>query len=98
MSTPTLDPVIHAPKRLQLCAFLVPLGEASFPVLREELGVSDSVLSKHIKQLEEADYVKTRKDPVNGRRQTWIALTRNGRKAFSAHVKELQRLAALADG
>ena len=56
-----LDPLIHAPARLQICALLSAVEEAEFAVLREETGVSDSVLSKHIRQLEEARYVKVRK-------------------------------------
>jgi len=91
-----LDPVIHAPNRLQICALLSPLGEAEFAVLRDELGVSDSVMSKQIKQLEEAGYLKVRKGAVNGRQRTWASLTKNGRKAFAAHVTELQRLANVA--
>jgi hypothetical protein len=46
---PTLDAVIHAPNRLQICAVLTPLEEAEFQMLRETVGISDSVLSKHIK-------------------------------------------------
>jgi len=46
--------------------FLTPLQEVKFQVLRDELGVSDSVLSKHLKQLEEAGYVAFRKGAVNG--------------------------------
>ncbi|HIF00959.1 MAG TPA: ArsR family transcriptional regulator [Planctomycetes bacterium] len=86
------DTVIHAPNRLQICAFLAPLEEAEFKVLRQELDVSDSVLSKHIRQLEEAGYVKQRKSTVDGRQRTWASLTRVGRKAFEQHVEELKRL------
>ncbi len=60
------------------------------------MGVSDSVLSKHIKQLEEAGYAKLRKSSVNGRQRTWAHLTRKGRNAFEAHVEELKRLVALS--
>ncbi|MGD2131320.1 MAG: transcriptional regulator [Maricaulaceae bacterium] len=95
---PALDPVIHAPNRLQICALLSPLAEAEFAVLRDELGVSDSVLSKHIKQLEEAGYLKVRKGAMNGRQRTWTQLTAKGRAAFAAHVAELQRLANVANG
>ena len=31
-----------------------------------------------------------------GRPRTWASLTKDGRRAFAAHVAELQRLAALA--
>ncbi len=94
MTKPRFDTVIHAPNRLQICALLRPLEEAEFQVLRDELGVSDSVLSKHIKQLEEVGYAKLRKSSVNGRQRTWAYLTRKGRKAFEAHVEELKRLVA----
>lgn len=95
MSRPQFDAVIHAPNRLQICALLTPLAEAEFQVLRDELGVSDSVLSKHIRQLTEAGYVKLRKSNLNGRQRTWAKLTGKGRRAFVGHVAELTRLAAL---
>lgn len=97
MKKPRFDAVIHAPVRLQICALLAPLEEAEFQVLRDELRVSDSVLSKHFKQLQEAGYVKLRKGKTNGRQHTWAHLTGKGRGAFKSHVEELGRLVALAD-
>jgi DNA-binding MarR family transcriptional regulator len=95
MTKARFDSVIHAPNRLQICAFLSPLQEAEFQILRDELSVSDSVLSKHLKQLEEAGYVKFRKGAVNGRQRMWATLTTAGRRAFASHVEELQRLAGV---
>lgn len=92
---PVFDPVIHAPGRLQICAILSSVDDAEFAMVRDAIKVSDSVLSKHLKQLEEAGYVKLSKAAENGRQRTWIALTSAGRKAFAAHVAELNRLAAL---
>jgi len=92
MKTSRFDNIIHAPNRLQICAFLVQLDEAEFQLLRDELEVSDSVLSKHIKQLEKFGYLKLRKSTVNGRQRTWVFLTDEGRQAFKAHVKELKRI------
>ena len=97
MAKARFDTVIHAPNRLQICAFLSPLQEAEFQVLRDELDVSDSVLSKHLKQLEEAGYVKFRKSAVNGRQRVWATLTNSGRKAFASHVEELKRLAGVVN-
>ena len=94
--SPRFDPLIHAPNRLQLCALLAPVKDVEFAVLRDTLQVSDSVLSKHIKQLVEAGHVKVRKSNFDGRRRTWARLTRSGRKAFDAHVSELQRLASMS--
>ncbi|MBX9708628.1 MAG: transcriptional regulator [Caulobacteraceae bacterium] len=95
MTTPAFDPVIHAPGRLQICAILSSVDSAEFAMLRDAIKVSDSVMSKHLKQLEEAGHVTLTKAAENGRQRTWIALTPPGRRAFAAHVAELQRLAAI---
>ena len=94
MTKTRFDEIIHAPKRLQICAFLTPLQDAEFQVIRDELDVSDSVLSKHLKQLDAAGYVKFRKGAVNGRQRMWASMTTKGRRAFAGHVQELQRLIA----
>ena len=95
MTPPRFDPVIHAPGRLQICALLSASEEAEFAMIREAIEVSDSVLSKHLKQLEEAGYVRPRKAAADGRQRTWLSLTAEGRKAFAAHVAELTRLAGM---
>lgn len=92
---PQFDPVIHAPGRLQICAILSAADDVEFAMVRDTISVSDSVLSKHLKQLEDAGYVALRKAPIDGRQRTWLSLTGHGRKAFAAHVAELQRLAAM---
>jgi DNA-binding MarR family transcriptional regulator len=91
-----LDPVIHAPLRLRICALLSAVEEAEFAVVREATGVSESVLSKHVKQLEEAGYVKVRKAVLAQRQRTWLALTSSGRGAFARHVASLTSLASTA--
>jgi DNA-binding MarR family transcriptional regulator len=93
---PRFDAVIHAPGRLQICGILSAADEAEFAMMRDTLEVSDSVLSKHLKALEEAGYIKLRKAAAEGRQRTWASLTAAGRKAFAAHVAELTRLAGLA--
>ncbi|MEU6857371.1 transcriptional regulator [Glycomyces sp. NPDC046736] len=88
------DELIHAPNRLRICSMLAAASEVEFASLRDALGVSDSVLSKQIKALEDAGYLTVRKSPLDGRTRTWAALTDTGRKAFEGHVTELRRLAA----
>jgi len=92
MEDSKFDVMIHAPNRLQICALLAPLDQVEFRVIREELGVSDSVLSKHIKQLEDIGYIKQKKNKVNGRARRWFYLTASGRRAFELHVQELKRI------
>lgn len=89
--------VIHAPGRLQICAILSAADEAEFAMIRDAIAVSDSVLSKHLKQLEEAGYIAARKQAHAGRQRTWIGLKPAGRAAFASHVAELQRLAGLVE-
>lgn len=95
---PRFDAVIHAPGRLQICGILSAADEAEFAMMRDTLEVSDSVLSKHLKALEEASHIKLRKAAADGRQRTWASLTPTGRRAFAAHVAELQRLAGMAIG
>jgi DNA-binding MarR family transcriptional regulator len=92
--TTRLDPHLQAPARLQLMTMLSAVTEVEFAILRDELEVTDSVLSKHISQLAGAGYVRSRKGMHSGRRTTWVAITREGRKALTAHVAALREIIA----
>lgn len=83
-----LDPVIHAPKRL---AAMAVLGKASatFPFLREHLGISDSDLSKQMTTLEKAGYVTVAKAGRGRGATTSYTLTRTGRTAYDRHRRAL---------
>ena len=94
--TPELDAVIHAPVRLKIAAVLASVNDAEFVTLREITGVSVSVLSKHLKALEDVGYVTLRKAEADGHIRTRIALTRVGHRAFAAHVAALRELASAA--
>ena len=87
-----LDPLIHAPTRLQLVTMLSGVSEAEFATLRDALEVSDSVLSKHVSALVDAGYLHSRKGVRAGRRTTWVGLTPVGRQALRDHVVAVRRL------
>jgi DNA-binding MarR family transcriptional regulator len=89
---PRFDAVVHAPPRLQICGLLAAVDMMEFAAVRDAVGVSDSVLSKHVKHLEDAGYVEIRKATIASRQRTSLALTRAGRAAFTAHVAELRRI------
>ena len=91
-STACFDALIHAPNRLKICALLAPIASLEFTTLCEQLGVSDSVLSKHIKSLEDAGYVVVNKKASQGRQRTWLSLSPAGRKAFKGHVDALKEI------
>ena len=92
-----LDPNLQAPARLKLMSMLMVVTEMEFSALRQELDVSDSVLSKHITALAQADYVRSRKGSHLGRRTTWLSTTKSGRSALSAHVAALRAIIAEVD-
>jgi len=97
MKSIALDPVLHAPVRLQIAAVLANVSEAEFARLRAIAEVSDSVLSKHLSALAEAGYIRLRKAALGGRQRTWAALTPAGRKGFVAHVVALRALVDSAE-
>lgn len=90
--TGKFDEIVHAPHRLRICAFLDATTSAEFATLRDMLGVADSVVSKHLKVLQDAGYVTITKPTGRGRIRTWIALTPEGRHAYSGHVAALKSL------
>ena len=88
------DATLHAPARLQIAAVLAQVQDVEFARLTTITGASDSVMSKHLSALAQADYIKLRKATAGGRQRTWVSLTRAGRKALERHVKALEALAA----
>ena len=89
-----LDPVIHPIARLSICGLLASGADwVEFAALRGAAGISDSVLSKQSRLLEDAGYVEVRKGAVGRRPRTCFRLTPNGREAFQAHVAWLQQAA-----
>ena len=92
MSAGEFDPLIHAPHRLQICAILDTVDKVEFAFLRDQLGVSESVLSKQVKALEEAGYVKVSKGTREGRVRTWASFTKAGRAAYRGHVDALRAI------
>ncbi len=95
-----LDPVIHPITRLSICGLLASGADwVEFAALRDAAEISDSVLSKQSRILEDAGYLEVRKGAVGRRPRTWFRLTPNGREAFQAHVGWLAQAAqARPDG
>lgn len=89
----SFDELIHSPVRLRICAALATAAQLEFVVLEEALGVSTSSLSKQLRLLTDAGYVKLEKQKQSfGRPRTWVGLTLLGRKAFNDHVAALRLL------
>lgn len=81
------------PTRLGIVASLKNRDKAEFKLLRDSLGVSDSVLSRHISALEKAGMVEVKKGYVGKRPRTWVAITPDGSSRLDGHVQALRELA-----
>ena len=92
-----IDPILHAPARLQIAAMLARADDVEFAVMRDVIEVSDSVLSKHLTALADAGYIKVTKAARDGRQRTWAAITAKGRKAFAAHMAALRQMMEAAE-
>jgi DNA-binding MarR family transcriptional regulator len=97
MSVPHLDPVVHAPARLSICAVLAAASDwVEFAAVKDAAALGDSTLSKHSRTLEEAGYLEVRKGAIGRRPRTWFRLTNAGRRALQAHINALQDIAHAA--
>lgn len=97
MSDAVFDELIHAPLRLHICAMLSPVRSLPFSDIRDNLGVSDSVLSKHLTALAGAGYVDVSRVRTDSRSRRQVTLTEPGRAALRGHLAALQAIAAAAE-
>lgn len=88
-----LDELLLNPVRFSILALLHHVAKAEFSVVRDEVEVSDSLLSKQVSLLESAGYVAVEKRFVGKRPNTRLSLTKVGRKAFGTHLSALQAVA-----
>ena len=89
-----VDELLIAPIRLSIIAALSRADEIEFRTLRDRIEISDSLLSKQISQLEQAEYVAVRKGYLGKRPRTWLSITADGSVALRNH---LAALAAIVD-
>ena len=92
MNLAGFDELIHPSTRLSIVALLAGADWVEFSFVRDQLGLSDSALSKQLSTLEEAGYVSHRR-PASGRgRRVRVRLTDAGREAFHGHVDALRAI------
>ena len=96
MSAEGFDELIHQSTRLSIVALLAAADWMDFAFIRDELGLSESALSKQLSTLEGAGYVTIERPVSNHRRRVRVKLTPQGQKAFQAHVRALRAIVAAA--
>ena len=94
MTHPTgqINETVHQRVRLGIMAVLAEADHAEFTFLKQELGLTDGNLNRHLQVLEDAEYITRIRDKNNGRSRTWIRATRQGKSALAEHLRTLQQL------
>lgn len=85
-----IDPLIHAPTRLKIMAYLSIVESADFTFLMQQTGLTRGNLSVNLRKLEEAGYVSITKEFVDRIPRTLIRLTADGRQAIRAYRDNMQ--------
>lgn len=78
--------------RLGIMSVLMVNESVDFNTLKELLNLSDGNLASHIKALEEVKYITVDKQFIGRKPNTTYSASKEGKKAFSAHLKELEGL------
>ena len=89
------DEVIHQSTRLRITSILNALGSAElieFSTLKALISASDGNMATHLTALEKAGYIDVTKDFLGKKPRTRVALTAEGRRAFTRHVAYLKAL------
>ncbi|HLS72580.1 MAG TPA: transcriptional regulator [Actinomycetaceae bacterium] len=95
MSDVELDPVIHAQSRLRVMAALAALDAGdrlTFSKLQQLLDMTAGNLSTHLRKLEDARYVAVEKLFEGRSPVTYVALSKQGRRAFETYTESLEAL------
>jgi len=92
-----LDDLFGHPVRFSIVAMLAAASKIEFSFVRDQLEISDSMLSKQVSALEQAGYVRVDKGFIGKRARTWLSITRAGRSTFERHLAALRRIAGGAE-
>ena len=90
------DELIHPATRLSVVALLAAADWADFAFVRDQLGLSDSALSKQLATLEDAGYIAIERPLSEHRRRVRARLTPLGRERYAGHVAALREIIATA--
>ena len=78
--------------RLGIMSILMVNENVGFTRLKELLNVTDGNLASHLSALEKEGYVAVIKQFIDRKPNTSYAVTAAGKKAFSEHLDELEKL------
>lgn len=78
--------------RLGIMSVLMVNESVDFNSLKELLNLSDGNLASHIRALEEVRYITVNKQFIGRKPNTTYSASKEGKRAFHNHLKELETL------
>ena len=91
-SIDAIDRLIHAPTRLKILTCLSLVESGDFNYLMHQTGLTRGNLSPNLRKLEEADYIKIKKEFVERVPRTLITLTNKGRTALTTYEDNMNEI------
>ncbi len=95
--TLALDDTVHQRVRLGVLAIAREAESVDFAFLKQELGLTDGNLSRHLKVLEDSGLVAVNKGYAGRRPRTWVTLTTAGAQALDRELRALRALVRRLD-
>lgn len=90
LSVDALERVFHEPNRLAILSTLCAADDAiSFTALRDQCGLTDGNLNRHLKSLEDEGIIKVKKSFVDRKPRTTVTITSRGLDRFQAYIDAL---------
>ncbi|ALG06165.1 winged helix-turn-helix domain-containing protein [Kibdelosporangium phytohabitans] len=90
--TGDLDDAVHQRIRLGMLALLREVDRADFTFLRDTLELTDGVVHRHLKVLEDAGLIDVEKGYEGRRPRTRVRLSSAGKAALDKEIAALKRI------
>jgi DNA-binding HxlR family transcriptional regulator len=87
-----LNKIFDSRIRLGIMSALMVNAEVNFNELKELLDITDGNLASHLKTLEESGTIHVQKGFIGRKTNTTYTLTKEGEKAFKAHIAALEQM------
>jgi DNA-binding HxlR family transcriptional regulator len=87
-----IDDTLHSRIRLSIIAALVSVDESDFNFLKDMVKTTDGNLSTHLKKLENAKYISSKKRFVERKPQTKYKITEKGRQALEDYINTIEKI------
>lgn len=87
-----LNKIFDSRIRIGIMSALAVNEALNFNDLKELMDVTDGNLATYLKTLEENNYIKVQKGFIGRKTNTTYSITKNGEKAFRAHLDALEEI------